>query len=134
MTASLEALVVQVSHAVKDLRQTLESNEVETLEAILAQTTQALEAINGYAGGLPEGGPERLKHDIIALEKGESDRLMGILNQASVDHQVNGALIKLALQRSAALQSFVAQQSPGATYEIGGAILESSGRVFSKKA
>jgi len=133
MKASLEALVVQVSVAVKDLRRTLESNELDFLEPILAQTTRALEAINHYAGGLPEGGPEKLKNDILGLEQGESNRLMGILNEASINHQVNGDLIKLALQRSAALQSFVAQQSLGATYEIGGAILETSSRVLSKK-
>jgi hypothetical protein len=58
---------------------------------------------------------------------------MHVLNQASVNHRVNGELIKLAMQRSAALQSFVAQQSLGATYEIGGSIPGASGSLLSKK-
>jgi hypothetical protein len=130
----LEALVTQVAVAVDTLRGTLEANEVDTLEAVLDQTSQALYAINGYAGGLSAGGGvEKLKADILALERADSDRLMHVLNQASVNHRVNGELIKLAMQRSAALQSFVAQQSLGATYEIGGSIPGASGSLLSKK-
>jgi len=130
----LETLVLQVSQAVKDLRLALESNEIDTLEAILVQTSQALEAINGYGGSLlAKDGVEKLKTDILALPETDSNRLMSALEQASIDHQVNGELIKLAMQRSAALQSFVAQQSLGATYEIGGGIPGTSGSLLSKK-
>ena len=130
----LDGLVTQVAHAVSDLRRTLESNEVEALEATLAQTSNALNAINGYAGGMPRGGGvEKLRADILALGEPDSQRLMAELNQASIDHRVNGELIKLAMQRSAALQSFVAQQSLGATYEIGGGIPGVSGNLLSKK-
>ncbi len=124
----LDGLVTQVAQAVRDLRQALEANEVETLEAILAQTTNALNAINGYPGGV-----EKLRADILAWTEPDSQRLMAELNQASIDHRVNGELIKLAMQRSAALQSFVAQQSLGATYEIGGGIPGVSGNLLSKK-
>ena len=117
-----------------DLRSALESNEINALETILAQTSDALNAINGYGGGVEAGGgAEKLKMDILALEEGDSKRLMAKLDQASIDHQVNGELIKLAMQRSAALQSFVAQQSLGATYDIGGGIPGASGNLLSKK-
>jgi len=130
----LESLVLKVSSAVKDLRLALESNEIDALEAILSQTSQALEAINGYGGSLmPQEGVEKLKEDILALPEIDSKRLMTILEQASIDHQVNGELIKLAIQRSAALQSFVAQQSPGATYEISGRVPGNSGSLLYKK-
>ena len=130
----LETLVLQVSQAVKDLRLALESNEIDTLEAILVQTSQALEAINGYGGSLEaKDAVEKLKTDILALPDNDSNRLMSSLEQASIDHQVNGELIKLAMQRSAALQSFVAQQSLGATYESGGSIPGASGSLLSKK-
>jgi hypothetical protein len=130
----LETLVLQVSQAVKDLRLALESNEIDTLEAILVQTSRALEAINGYAGSLQaKEGVDQLKNDILALPETDSKRLMSALEQASIDHQINGELIKLAMQRSAALQSFVAQQSLGATYEIRGGIPGVSGNLLSKK-
>ena len=130
----LEPLVLKVSQAVKDLRLALESNEIDALEAILAQTSQALEAINGFGGSLEaKEGVEKLRADILALPANDSQRLMAALEQASIDHQVNGELIKLAMQRSAALQSFVAQQSLGATYEIGGGIPGASGSLLSKK-
>jgi hypothetical protein len=130
----LEHLVLKVSQAVKDLRLALESNEIDALEAILEQTSQALEAINGYGGSQKaEEGIQKLKADILALAELDSKRLMNSLDQASIDHQVNGELIKLAMQRSAALQSFVAQKSLGATYEIGGSIPGASGNLLSKK-
>lgn len=130
----LETLVLKVSQAVKDLRSSLESNEIDSLELVLTQTSQALEAINGYGDStVPAEGVEKLKKDILGLPDSDSKRLMKILEQASIDHQVNGELIKLAMQRSAALQSFVAQQSLGATYEIGGGIPGASGSLLSKK-
>ena len=132
--AALDGLVTQVAQAVRDLRQALEASEVKALEDILAQTSNALNAINGYAGGVMQGGGvEKLRADILALGEPDSQRLMSELNQASIDHRVNGELIKLAMQRSAALQSFVAQQSLGATYEIGGGIPGVSGNLLSKK-
>jgi O-glycosyl hydrolase len=130
----LESLVQKVSQAVKDLRSVLESNQVDALEAILVQTSKALEAINGYGGSLESSeGVRKLKADILSLPESDSQRLMTTLEQASIDHQVNGELIKLAMQRSAALQSFVAQQSLAATYEIGGGIPGRSGSLLSKK-
>jgi len=130
----IESLVLTVARAVKDLRSVLESNQIDALEAILVQTSQALEAIHGYGGGSTAAeGVNRLKTDILALPPSDSQRLMKSLEQASIDHQINGELIQLAMQRNAALQSFVAQQSLGATYEIGGAIPGSIGSLFSKK-
>ena len=130
----LEALVQQVSKAVSELRTTLELNQLDDLERILNQTSAALESINGYAGGATSGGGvEKLKADILALDPSTSKQLMGMLDQASIDHKVNGELINLAMQRSAAMQSFMAQQSLGATYESSGGIPGSIGGVLSKK-
>ena len=127
--AALEHLVNQVHRAVFELRSTLETNNLDALETILEQTSAALQAINSYAGvGVP-----RLKADIKALEPAQSTHLMQLLDEAAIHHQVNGELINLAMQRSAAMQSFMAQQSFGATYESSGAIPGVVGGVLSKK-
>jgi flagellar biosynthesis/type III secretory pathway chaperone len=126
--AELQSLLEQIAGAVAKLRQTLETNNMDALPEALEQTRVALELINGY----PEG-PEKLKADINQYPEEEKQILHGLLDQASVDHQINGDLIRLAMQRSAAMQSFIAQQAPGATYGSDGEVPGAVGGVLSRK-
>ena len=96
--AELKTLLEQIASAVARLRQTLETNNMDALPEALEQTRVALELINGY----PEG-PEKLKSDINQYPEEQKQILHGLLDQASVDHQINGDLIRLAMQRSAAI-------------------------------
>ena len=108
---SLKVLLETISIAVGGLRTTLEANDMDLMPQALEQARLALESINGYPGGV-----EKLKEDIESFPEEEKQTLLRLLDQASIDHQINGELIKLAMQRSAAMQSFIAQQAPGATY------------------
>ena len=101
---------------------------MDALPEALEQTRVALELINGY----PEG-PEKMKSDINQYPEEQKQILHGLLDQASVDHQINGDLIRLAMQRSAAMQSFIAQQAPGATYGSDGEVPGAVGGVLSRK-
>ena len=126
--AELKSLLEQIAGAVARLRQTLETNNMDALPEALEQTRVALELINSY----PEG-PEKLKADINQYPEEEKQILHGLLDQASVDHQITGDLIRLAMQRSAAMQSFIAQQAPGATYGCDGEVPGAVGGVLSRK-
>jgi hypothetical protein len=74
-----------------------------------------------------------MKSDINQYPEEQKQILHGLLDQASVDHQINGDLIRLAMQRSAAMQSFIAQQAPGATYGSDGEVPGAVGGVLSRK-
>ena len=125
---SLKVLLETISIAVGGLRTTLEANDMDLMPQALEQARLALESINGYPGGV-----EKLKEDIASFPEEEKQTLLRLLDQASIDHQINGELIKLAMQRSAAMQSFIAQQAPGATYGSDGGVPGSVGGVLSRK-
>jgi hypothetical protein len=91
-------------------------------------TNVALDAINQYPGGA-----EKLKEAIGQFPEDQKQMLMSLLDEASVNHQINGDLIRLAMQRSAAMQSFIAQQAPSATYDSEGGVPGSVGGVLSRK-
>jgi flagellar biosynthesis/type III secretory pathway chaperone len=118
----------KIAGAVLDLRTALEANDMNRLPAALDLTNVALDAINQYPGGA-----EKLKKDIGQFPENQKQRLMGLLDEASVNHQINGDLIRLAMQRSAAMQSFIAQQAPSATYDSEGGVPGSVGGVLSRK-
>jgi hypothetical protein len=55
------------------------------------------------------------------------------LAQARADHATCGELIRLALQRNAALQAYTAQNDPAATYSAeGGVSMGSAGQLLGK--
>jgi len=118
----------KVAGAVLDLRTALEANDMDRLPAALDLTNIALDAINQYPGGA-----EKLKSDIGQFPEEQKQMLMNLLDEASINHQVNGDLIRLAMQRSAAMQSFIAQQAPSATYDSEGGVPGSVGGVLSRK-
>ena len=124
----MQDFLQKIASAVLDLRTALEANDMNRLPAALDLTNVALDAINQYPGGV-----EKLKKDIGQFPENQKQRLMGLLDEASVNHQINGDLIRLAMQRSAAMQSFIAQQAPSATYDSEGGVPGSVGWVLSRK-
>ena len=124
----MQDFLQKIASAVLDLRTALEANDMNRLPAALDLTNVALDAINQYPGGA-----EKLKKDIGQFPENQKQRLMGLLDEASVNHQINGDLIRLAMQRSAAMQSFIAQQAPSATYDSEGGVPGSVGGVLSRK-
>ena len=124
----MQSFLQKIADAVENLRSALEANDVDQLPAALDQTNIALDAINQYPGGA-----QKLKEDIALFPQDQQQALMTLLDEASVNHQINGDLIRLAMQRSAAMQSFIAQQAPSATYDSEGGVPGSVGGVLSRK-
>lgn len=128
MSHSIQSQVDQVANAVSFLRNTLENNRIDDLTDALAKAQAALDQMNSYPGGV-----EQLRKDITALDQPLRQEIEDRLQKAGVDHQVNGELIKLAMQKNAALQAFMAQQSDSATYSSSGSIPNLTGGVLSRK-
>jgi flagellar biosynthesis/type III secretory pathway chaperone len=128
VTYSIQSQVDQVANAVSFLRNTLENNRIDDLTDALAKAQAALDQMNAYPGGV-----EQLRKDITALEQPLRKEIEDKLQKAGVDHQINGELIKLAMQKNAALQAFMAQQSDSATYSSSGSIPNLTGGVLSRK-
>jgi flagellar biosynthesis/type III secretory pathway chaperone len=124
----LLAFLEKIDTAVKGLRTALEANDMDRLPNALELTNLALDSIYGYPGGV-----EKLRGDIKQFPEGQKEKLVGLLNETSTNHQINGDLIRLAMQRSAAMQSFIAQQAPSATYGSDGGVPGSVGGVLSRK-
>ena len=124
----LLAFLEKIDIAVRGLRTALEANDMDRLPNALELTNLALDSIYGYPGGV-----EKLRGDINQFPEGQKEKLVGLLNETSTNHQINGDLIRLAMQRSAAMQSFIAQQAPSATYSSDGGVPGSVGGVLSRK-
>jgi flagellar biosynthesis/type III secretory pathway chaperone len=124
----LLAFLEKIDIAVRGLRTALEANDMDRLPNALELTNLALDSIYSYPGGV-----EKLKGDINQFPEGQKEKLVGLLNETSTNHQINGDLIRLAMQRSAAMQSFIAQQAPSATYGSDGGVPGSVGGVLSRK-
>ena len=110
-------LVEQVATAVSELRTTLENHALPGLESAILNSQMALKALEDYPGGV-----EGLRQFIATLPQDEQSQLNTRLTQARDDHQLNTDLIKLAMQRNAALQAYAAQSSAGATYSSEGGV------------
>ena len=125
---ALRAFLEKIDFAVRGLRTALEANDMDRLPAALELTNAALDSINAYPGGV-----EKLRGDINQFPGGQKEQLLNLLNETSTNHQINGDLIRLAMQRSSAMQSFIAQQAPSATYGSDGGVPGSVGGVLSRK-
>ena len=68
------------------------------------------------------GGVEGLRQLIATFPEAQKQELNTRLEQARTDHQLNSDLIRLAMQRNAALQAYAAQSSAGATYSSEGGV------------
>jgi len=110
-------LVEQVATAVAELRTTLENHALPGLETAILNSQMALKALEDYPGGV-----EGLRQLIATLPEDQQQQLNARLTQARDDHQLNSDLIKLAMQRNAALQAYAAQSSAGATYSSEGGV------------
>ena len=128
MSHSIQSQVDQVASAVSFLRVTLENNRIDDLTDALAKAQAALDQMNSYPGGV-----EQLRKDITALDQPLRQEIEDKLQKAGVDHQVNGELIKLAMQKNAALRATVAQQSAEATYSDRGHVPSVLGSLLSRK-
>ena len=111
------ALVEQVSNAVAELRTTLEKHELPGLETAILNSQMALKALEDHPGGV-----EGLCQLIATFPEAQQLELNTRLEQARTDHQLNSDLIRLAMQRNAALQAYAAQSSAGATYSSEGGV------------
>jgi hypothetical protein len=112
-----QALVEQVSSAVSELRTTLENHELPGLETAILNSQMALKALEDHPGGV-----EGLRKLIATFSEEQQAQLNSRLAQARTDHQLNSELIRLAMQRNAALQAYAAQSSAGATYSSEGGV------------
>ena len=110
-------LVEQVATAVAELRITLENHALPGLEEAILNSQMALKALEDHPGGV-----EGLRQLIATLPEAQQQQLNARLTQARDDHQLNTDLIKLAMQRNAALQAYAAQSSAGATYSSEGGV------------
>ncbi|MBU3599787.1 hypothetical protein ICN28_04560 [Polynucleobacter sp. 30F-ANTBAC] len=128
MSSAIQTQVNQVAQAVSFLRAVLEEDRMDDLADALAKAQAALDQMNSYPGGV-----EQLKKDISLLDEHLKTEIEEKLQKAGVDHQINGELIKLAMQKNAALQAFMAQQSDSATYSSSGSIPNLTGGVLSRK-
>lgn len=117
MTSVAHDLVNQVAEAVAQLRHTLEKHELPGLEAAILKVQMALQALDQHPGGV-----EGLRQLIATYPADIQEQLNERLGQARLDHQLNAELIRLALQRNAALQAYAAQSSAAATYSSEGGV------------
>jgi len=124
----IHALLDEVVQAVSGLRQLLEQQRLTELEPALVSTQLAVNKLNGYPGGVAG-----LRSAIDALPDGVREQALEKLEQAKQDHQINAELIRLAMQRNAALQAYAAQSSAAATYSSeGGVSMVNTGSLLGK--
>lgn len=124
----IAALARKVADSVALLKQILESNQLEELEAAVAQVQVSIDAL----GGFPDGA-DALVAAIDQLPVTARAEVRALLQQAKLDHEVSGYLIRMAQQRNAALQAYTAQHSAAATYSPeGGVSMVGSGNLLGK--
>ena len=114
---STHALVEEVAQAVHALRMTLENHELPGLEAAILNSQMALKGLENHPGGV-----EGLKQLIASYPEIQQKELNDRLAQARSDHQLNTELLRLAMQRNAALQAYAAQSSASASYSSEGGV------------
>jgi len=128
MSADIEGLVQGLALAVTTLKQTLEQHQIEQIEADLKAVQTAMDAIHAYPDGT-----DGLVAALNLLPAEPSKHLRNRLEQAKAEHALCGELIKLALQRNAALQAYTAQNDPAATYSAeGGVSMGERGQLLGK--
>ena len=112
-----------MASAVAELRAVLEAERVDDYPQAIEAAQSALDAINTFPGGI-----DSLRSEMDRCAEREKLRLRELIMKASVDHK-----IKLAMQKNAALQATVAQQSASATYSDRGHVPSVLGSLLSKK-
>lgn len=114
---STHALIEQVALAVHELKVTLENHALPNLENAILNSQMALQSLENHPGGV-----DGLKQLIASYTEDQQKQLNERLAQARSDHQLNGELLRLAMQRNAALQAYAAQSSASAIYSSEGGV------------
>jgi hypothetical protein len=114
---NVHSLVEQVAQAVSELRVTLENHALPGLEEAILNSQMALKALENFPGGV-----EALRQTIATFTPDQQTALNARLAEARTNHQLNTDLIRMAMQRNAALQAYAAQSSAGATYSSEGGV------------
>ncbi len=117
-----------MASAVAELRRVLQAEAADDYGGAIRSAQLALDAINGFSGGI-----DGLRSELERKPEQEKLRLRGLIAKASIDHKVNGELIRLAMKKNAALQAIIAQQSESATYSELGQVPSVLGSLLSKK-
>ncbi len=124
----IHPLLDEVVQAVSSLRQLLEQQRLTELESALVSTQMAVNKLNAYPGGVAG-----LRAAIDALPEELREPALDKLQRARQDYDVNAELIRLAMQRNAALQAYAAQSSAAATYSSeGGVSMVNTGSLLGK--
>lgn len=124
----LQEVVQRLAQAMSRQRIALEAENYDDLETVLPECEAALYVVTQYPGGV-----EALRGQMDLLPVTERTALLEALERAAVDHRVGRELIAIAMQRNAALQGFVVNQSEGATYSSEGAVSHATGSLLSRK-
>jgi hypothetical protein len=91
-----------------------------------------VEALNERLSNYP-GGSDALRNQINQLEEPTRNAIRAKLESTRQQHDLNQSLIKLAIQRNVALQSYSAQTNLSATYSSdGGVPLAGSNNLLGK--
>lgn len=114
---STRNLIEQVAQAVHELKVTLENHALPNLETAILNSQMALKSLENHPGGV-----DGLKQLIASFSEEQQKELNDRLEQARSDHQLNGELLRLAMQRNAALQAYAAQTSASAIYSSEGGV------------
>ena len=114
---STRNLIEQVAQAVHELNVTLENHALPNLETAILNSQMALKSLENHPGGV-----DGLKQLIASFSEEQQKELNDRLAQARSDHQLNGELLRLAMQRNAALQAYAAQTSASAIYSSEGGV------------
>ena len=117
-----------MASSVAALRAALESERIDDYPAAIDTAQKALDAIAAYPGGI-----DSLRSALDRSAEQDKLRLRELIAKASVDHKVNGELIRIAMQKNAALRATVAQQSAEATYSERGHVPSVLGSLLSRK-
>ena len=124
----IHSLLDDVAAAVGQLRQLLEQQQVQNLESALVSMQLAVDKLNGYPGGVAG-----LRAAIETLPEPARQEALTRLQRLRQDYDINAELIRLAMQRNAAVQAYAAQTSAAATYSSeGGVSMSNPGSLLGK--
>ena len=122
------AIIERVVAAVAGLREVLEAERLDDYPKAIETAQQSLNEIASFPGGI-----DGLREALDQESEQQRLRLREMIMQASIDHRVNGDLIRIAAQKNAALQALIAQESDSATYSNQGQVPGVLGSLLSRK-
>ena len=118
----LQSVLDLVGSEVDRVKRLLETNQIADLEQALLAMQQALERLHGWGGGL-----DGLARFIKSLPEDRRTSATAKLEHIRLTQDINSELVRLAMQRNAALQSYAAQTRADATYSNAGGVPFSTG-------